>query len=129
MEHIHAADHRWLTHEGKTVDSPWDATDFGVHLDQNLAHDRAQVLAFGDRAHKHDLGGNRELSQQELLDVIVQGALAFLAGKKKHHHLDAFLELGLHRLDPVVCSCRWFDFTHLRLGLVIPTSVEALLHR
>lgn len=55
-------------------------------------------------------------------------ALTLLAGEQEHNHLDSFLELGFHHLDPVVRTHAWLDFNHLRLRLIITTSGETLCH-
>lgn len=78
MEHIHSTYHGWFRHERQTVDGPWNASNFGVHLDQHLADDRAKILSFGDCTDKNHLGRDGELSEKELLHVIVERALTFL---------------------------------------------------
>jgi hypothetical protein len=55
-------------------------------------------------------------------------ALALLTGEQEDHHLDAFLELGLHHLDPVVRTHARFDLAHHGLSFVITTCVETFLH-
>lgn len=82
MEDIHTADHCRLTHEGKRVNSPGDAADLRIHLDEHLRDDTAQILAFLDGANKHNLRGYWELLEQEPLHVIVKRALAFLPREK-----------------------------------------------
>lgn len=61
VEDIHAADHCRLTHEGKRVNSPGDAADLRIHLDEHLRDDTAQILAFLDGTDKHNLRGYWEL--------------------------------------------------------------------
>jgi len=61
VEDIHAADHCGLTHEGKLVDSPGDATDLRIHLDEHLGDNAAQILAFLDSADKNNLRRDWEL--------------------------------------------------------------------
>lgn len=72
---------------------------------------------------------DRELSEQELFGVVVERALALLTGEEKDNHLDSFLELGLHHLDPVVDAHTRLNFHHLRFSLIVAAGVEALLHR
>ena len=81
VEHIHATNHRRLIHERQIVHCPGSAAHLGVHLDQNFGNDRSQILATLDGGRQNNLGGNWILSQEEPLDVIVQCALSFLAGK------------------------------------------------
>lgn len=78
MEDIHTTNHRWFRHERQVVNGPWNASDFGVHLDQHLADDRAEILTLGDCTYKNHLGRDGELGEEELLDVIVERALALL---------------------------------------------------
>ena len=128
MEHVHATDHRGLRHEGETIDSPWDASDFGVHLDEDLRDDRTEILAFCNGTDKDDLRGDRELSEEVLLDIVVEGALTLLTGEQEHDHLDTILELCLHHFEPVVSTHCRFDLNHLWFRLVVATGVEAFLH-
>ena len=78
MEHIHPTNHGWFRHKRQTVDGPRNASNFGVHLDQHLADDRAEILTLGDCTYKNHLGRDGELGEEELLDVIVERALTFL---------------------------------------------------
>ena len=128
MEDVHATDHCGFVHEGKVVNGPGSATDFGVHLDEHFGHDGAEVLTFCDGADKDDLGGYGELFEQIALDIVIKGALAFLAGKEENHHLDAVVKLLLQLLDPVVWLHGRLDLAHLGLALVVTTSLQALSH-
>ena len=80
VENVHATNHRRLIHERQLVHGPGDATELSIHLDQHLGDDRSQILASLDGGRQDDLGRDWILGQEELLDVIVQVGLAFLAG-------------------------------------------------
>jgi len=128
MEDIHAANHRWLSHERKIVDSPGGAADLGVHLDEDFGHNGAQVLALLDGADKNDLRGHGELFEEITFDIVIKGALAFLAGQEENHHLDAFVKLLFQLLDPVVRPGSRLYLAHLRLTLVVTAGLKALSH-
>lgn len=123
MEHVHTTDHGWLIHEGEIVNSPRSATDLGVHLNQHFGDNGSQVLAFLDGAYKNDLGGNGELFEQIALDIVIKGALAFLAGQQQNYHLDTIVKLLFELLDPVVRPGRRLNLAHLRLALVVTTGL------
>lgn len=74
------------------------------------------------------LGGNGILSQEESLDVIVQQALSFLAGKNEDYHLNPFVQLCLKRLDPSFGTCSWAHLHHVRRRFGIAALVQALFH-
>ena len=99
MEHVHAANHSWLVHEGEIGHGPRDATNLGVDLDEDLVDNGAQVLALCDGVAQHDLGGHSEFGQKESLDVIVEGILALGPRHEKHNSLHIGVQLGLELLD------------------------------
>ena len=113
MEHIHATYHRWLIHERQLVHCPRNAAKFGIHLDQYLGDDRSQILATLDSGRQNHLGGNGELGQKELLDVIVQVALAFGAGEEENYHLHTFIKLLFQRLNPGVDAHSTTNLNHV----------------
>lgn len=55
VEDVHTTNHCRFRHEGETIDSPWDTTHLGVHLDEDLGDDRPQVLTLGDSTNEHNL--------------------------------------------------------------------------
>ena len=74
MEYIHATNHCWFIHERQLIHSPRGSTKLCIHLDQHLRDDRSEILASLDGASQYDLGWDREFSQEELLDIIIQVA-------------------------------------------------------
>ena len=74
------------------------------------------------------MGGNWELSQEVPLNVIVQVALAFRAGKEKHYHLNPFVQLLFESLDPGVDSHARPHLDHVWLRLGVAALVQALFH-
>ena len=81
MEYVHSAYHSWLGHEGQLVHSPGDSTNFSIHLDQHLRDDRPEIFATLDGAGENHLGWNWVLSQEESLDIVVQGAPCLSTGQ------------------------------------------------
>ncbi len=78
VEHIHTTNHGRFLHKRQIVNSPRNTSNFGVHLDQHFADDRAKILALRDCTDKNHLRRDRELSEKELLHIIVKRALTFL---------------------------------------------------
>lgn len=126
---IHAADHRGLvSHERESINSPWDATNLGVDLDEDLRDDGAHVLALGDSSSENDLGRNRHFREEESLDVIVESALAFLAREKHDAGLDSRLDLVLDFLLPGVDPVALRNREHPCRVSLVAELLQALVH-
>lgn len=129
MVDVHSADHRWLvSHEREVLNSPWDATNLGVDLDQDLGHDGANVLALADGGGENNLGWNWNLGEEESLHVVVEWALAFGARKQEHAGLDSGSHLAFDLLLPGVSSVGVGDGEHGRWLSVVTELLEALSH-
>ena len=82
-----------------------------------------------DGLSENHLGRDWELSQEELLDVIVQLASSLLAGEEKHHHLNTVVKLLLEFADPSINAHTWSNLHHVRFARVfVAARIEALLH-
>lgn len=128
MEHVKAANHGWFVHERKLIDSPWDSTKLGIHLDENLGDDGAEILTSRNGTCENNLGRNRVLSQEEALDVVVESVLTFCTRQDKDNHLDSIVELLLKLTDPCVSFHARSDCIHLRLITLETNLIETLLH-
>lgn len=128
MEDVHAAHHCGLFHERQVVDCPGNTTDLGVDLDQDLVHDRSQVLAFGDGIAQHDLGRNGKLGQEESLDVIIQSIFAFRPRHEEDDSLHVRVQLCLQFLDPCIGVVTALNNEGLRLSTLVPELLQHLIH-
>ena len=81
-----------------------------------------------DGGGQNDLGGNGILSQEESLDIIVQVALSFLAGKNEDYHLNPFVQLLLKSFNPSVDTHTWAHLNHVGLRFGVATLIQALFH-
>ena len=64
MVDVDTTHHRWLVKEGHIADGPWLSSDLRTDLNQNLAADRANVLAPGDCVCEHYLRRHRQILQK-----------------------------------------------------------------
>jgi len=128
VEDIHAHDHSRGGHKRQVVNSPRYSTNFGVHLNQDLRHDRSQIFTFGNCTVEDNLRRNGVLFKQELLEVVVQGASSFGSSQNHHHHLHAVVQLLDELLLPRIELHAWFDLTHVGVGAFIATSLQAFVH-
>ena len=61
---IIANDHRWHVGEWHFRDCPRFTTDLGVHLDEDLGDDRADILSSRDRILENNLGWDRQILEE-----------------------------------------------------------------
>jgi len=123
VEDIHAHDHSGSGHERQVVNSPRYTTNFGVHLDQDLGHDRSQIFTFGDSTVEHNLRGDGILFEQELLEVIVQRASSFGSSQNHDYHLHSVVQLLDEFLLPRVELHSRFHLAHVGVRTFIATSL------